>query len=263
VRKLPLMLALAIVGAVVAPPVATAGDTRCTGVIGPVTVKGNVIVPSGSTCELQDTRVKGNVKVERNAELAADGADIRGNVDCFGACFLFEEEFDGSRVGGNVKAEPAAQVGLFDTEVGGQVQCAECEFLDAIDSSIGGDVNVTKELDGSFFCGNTVGGGVEFGENIPFLVIGFDPAEPGCTGNVIGGNLKVEKNRARENESGPPEIIIGDNVVGGNMQVFANRGPLTIVRNQVRQDLQCKKNEPPPTGGGNTARKKEGQCRSL
>src|SRR5687768_16059429 len=52
---------------------------RCTGAIGPVTVD-NVVVPPGASCVLEETRVRGNVLVQRNARLVADGADIAGSI---------------------------------------------------------------------------------------------------------------------------------------------------------------------------------------
>ena len=49
------------------------------------------------------------------------------------------------------------------------------------------------------------------------------------------------------------------------MQVVDNTGtfPTEIARNVIDGNLQCERNQPAPVGGGNTARKKQGQCADL
>jgi hypothetical protein len=51
--------------------------------------------------------------------------------------------------------------------------------------------------------------------------------------------------------------------VGGNLQADENTGGLRISFNVIAENLQCKQNNPPPTGSGNTAGDKEGQCAGL
>jgi len=46
--------------------------------------------------------------------------------------------------------------------------------------------------------------------------------------------------------------------------MFSNNGEITITRNRIDGGLQCKSNNPAPTGGNNTVGgNKEDQCRSL
>jgi hypothetical protein len=71
----------------------------------------------------------------------------------------------------------------------------------------------------------------------------------------INGDLLFDENTAPLNAN--------DNVLGGNLQAFKNFGGVTLRRNQMKGNLQCKENIPAPTGGGNRAASKEDQCARL
>ena len=58
---------------------ASAEERVCRGTIGAVTVD-NLRVPQDATCTLNDTRVEGTIKVERDATLKALGIRVIGNV---------------------------------------------------------------------------------------------------------------------------------------------------------------------------------------
>jgi hypothetical protein len=48
------------------------------------------------------------------------------------------------------------------------------------------------------------------------------------------------------------------------VQAFSNSGGVVIRSNHIDGNLQCKENNPAPTGGGNTVEgNKEDQCRRL
>ncbi|MFP4123617.1 MAG: element excision factor XisI family protein [Coleofasciculus sp.] len=51
--------------------------------------------------------------------------------------------------------------------------------------------------------------------------------------------------------------------LGSDMQVKNNDGGTEIVSNLIGNNLQCQDNDPAPTGGGNTAAQKQGQCENL
>jgi hypothetical protein len=54
------------------------------------------------------------------------------------------------------------------------------------------------------------------------------------------------------------------NAVKGDIQAFENRRQLTITRNRVDGNLQCKANSPRPGGGGNIVQgSKQDQCARL
>jgi hypothetical protein len=48
------------------------------------------------------------------------------------------------------------------------------------------------------------------------------------------------------------------------VQAFQNTGGVTVARNRIDGNLQCKENSPRPTGGNNVVQgNKEDQCRAL
>jgi hypothetical protein len=52
--------------------------------------------------------------------------------------------------------------------------------------------------------------------------------------------------------------------VNGDVQYFTNRGTISIRSNRIDGNLQCKENQPAPTGGSNVVQgNKEDQCRRL
>lgn len=71
----------------------------------------------------------------------------------------------------------------------------------------------------------------------------------------INGDLQFESNAA--------QIVARNNTVGANLQAVQNTGGIELTGNTIAENLQCKENNPPPTGGGNTAGDKEDQCAAL
>ena len=67
--------------------------------------------------------------------------------------------------------------------------------------------------------------------------------------------MQFFSNRAR--------MVAQGNTVLANLQAVSNTGALVIKNNRISENLQCKQNNPPPTGGGNVAGDKEGQCAKL
>ena len=88
-----MMLAVLMLASVlVTTPVALAEETSCRGTIGARTVD-NLRVPSGETCTLEGTTVKGTVTVEGGAALRAKGVKVLGNKQA-------ENHKDGAVTGG-------------------------------------------------------------------------------------------------------------------------------------------------------------------
>jgi hypothetical protein len=61
-------------------------------------------------------------------------------------------------------------------------------------------------------------------------------------------------------------LVASGVTIHGNVQAegaASNRGGLQISNNQIKGNLQCKENSPPPTGGGNRAASKEDPCERL
>jgi hypothetical protein len=75
------------------------------------------------------------------------------------------------------------------------------------------------------------------------------------SGASITGDLQIDA-------MGAP-VSAAANAIGGNLQAVGNRGGLVLSANRMGGALQCKENQPAPTGSGNIATIKEDQCRRL
>jgi hypothetical protein len=147
---------------------ARAEERTCRGTMGATTVD-NLRVPSGATCTLTRTKVKGTLKVERGATLYASGI----------------------RVIGNIQAENARRVNVAGSHVGGSIQVVQSH-----------------------------------------------------NGSTLS---KLDRNTIKQ-----------------DIQFFENRGAISITKNRVVGNLQCKANNPRPTGGGNVVGgSKQDQCSNL
>jgi hypothetical protein len=161
---LPVVLGAA--AATAAP--AQAEERACRGTLGVTTVD-NLRVPSGATCTLKGTRVKGTLKVERGATLNASAV----------------------RVVGSVQAENARRVNISGSRIGGSVQIVQSR-----------------------------------------------------NGSTLS---KLHRNTVKQ-----------------DVQYFENRGGISITRNRINGNLQCKENSRRPTGGRNVVGgTKQDQCARL
>lgn len=79
-------------------------------------------------------------------------------------------------------------------------------------------------------------------------------------GAAIDGNLQYQSNGAAVTIGGPSGC--SGNTIGGNLQVSDNSAPAVVADDAVSGNLQCE-NDTSVTGGGNSAKKKQGQCASL
>jgi hypothetical protein len=148
------------------PAVAHAEEKVCRGTIRARTLD-NVKVPQGASCTLKGTRVKGTIKVNRNARLEAIRVRVVGNVQGENARNVIVRK--GSRVGGNVQVV--------------QGKRARVAF-----SKIGGDILYDEQRGKVIARRNTVGGNVQAFQNKGGVVI---------RGNTIDGNLQCKENRPR------------------------------------------------------------------
>ncbi len=107
---------------VVAAPAALAEEGVCRGTIGATTVD-NLRVPTGATCTLNGTKVKGTIKVENGAKLYANGVRVIGNIQSEG--FQTVSVKEGSTVGGSVQLENGLRDGsgrVLNTRINGDLQ---------------------------------------------------------------------------------------------------------------------------------------------
>lgn len=133
---------------------------------------------------------------------------------------------NGTNVKGNIVVQPQANLQANQVRVGGNIQAEGAA-----------SVVVTP---GSF-----VDGSVQIKQG----------GSANVSGVTIRSDLQLESNRGAVNAA--------SNQVDGNVQVVQNTGGIVISNNQIAQSLQCKENNPAPTGGGNTAGDKEDQCVNL
>ena len=136
---------------------------------------------------------------------------------------------NGTKVEGTIKVERGAKLYANGVRVIGNVQ------------SEGFQVVVLRE-------GSVIGGSVQ-----------LENGRSGGLGKVvatrINGDLQFFSNSAR--------MVARNNTILANLQAVSNTGGLVISNNRIAENLQCKQNNPPPTGGGNTAGDKENQCATL
>lgn len=158
-------------------------------------------------------------------------------------------------VTGNV-VENGGNLGLVQSQVGGNVQINGGTFTLGPGSSIGGNLQIQSLPTGpgqNQVCGTTVNGDLQFQNSGTALLIGStNPAS--CAGNNVGGNLQVHDNTAATTVAG--------NIVGGNLQDNNNTASTQIFTNMVGNNLQCA-GDTSITGGGNTAKSKQGQCSTF
>ena len=93
-------------------------------------------------------------------------------------------------------------------------------------------------------------------ENVELKYATSDEQSGFMAGTEIGGNFQWEGN--------PNPLIAQGGTIGGNLVMLKSTGGGEIFGNVIQGNLQCKENDPAPTGGGNTVGgNKEDQCTLL
>ena len=177
--KAALTASLVSLPALLLPLDANAEEQVCKGTLGAITVD-NLRVPPDRTCTLHGTRVKGTLKVERNATLQAYDVIVIGNVQAENAANV--RVLQGSRIGGSVQVVQGRAARVADSRVNGDIQYFENDgFLYVLRNYVGGSVQIMSNA-----------GGVDIRRN------------------VIDGNLQCKSNYRRPTG--------GNNVVEGNKE---------------------------------------------
>jgi hypothetical protein len=171
---------------------AARADTSCTGPLQGV-ISGNVFVPDGATCQLDNATVTGNVLVGAGATLAVG---VLGSVT----------------ISGDLQADHCASVGVisFTTSllsIGGNVAIRSCTEMSGYDVSSGSSGSVT--IGGNFLCRansapcfaqrGSIGGNTIVSDNSGGTSI--------VAGNEIDGNLLCFGNTAVINASAPNTVF--------------------------------------------------------
>lgn len=132
---------------------------------------------------------------------------------------------NGTTVLGSVVVKSRATLVATGIETNGSIQGESPARLDVRDSQLGNSIQLRK------------GGPVVL------------------SGNTITGDIALEENLGR--------VELAGNDVVGSVQANKNTGGLDITTNVIGNGLQCQDNLPLPTGGGNIAKQKQGQCINL
>lgn len=145
----------------------------------------------------------------------------------------------------NIFVPDGARCVLDRTRAKGNIVVGTGSTLAARSVSINGNLQA-EGADSVRVSGNsTFGGSVQIVQGGAATIVGAR----------INGDLQFDDNVAA--------LSAEYNVIGGNLQAVKNYGGLSLIGNRMKGNLQCKENIPPPTGGGNVAASKEGQCRRL
>lgn len=156
-------------------------------------------------------------------------------------------------VNGSVTAElDALGVTLSGAVVTGGV-AVESRRLDVRRTVVAGGIAAGEASDGVSVTSSLVGGDSRFVNIATGLTLGG--TDSAGAGNVFGGDLEVTQPFGSS--------LLGFNAVRGDLVVRDAWAPTVIRRNAVRGALDCSGNAPAPTGSGNLASAKLGQCAAL
>jgi hypothetical protein len=282
---LGLMVTVLVAFAAALPAVAD-DDEECVGVIGPVEIDGDLVVPEGATCDLEGTIVNGDVVVKRDASLFTDRADIGGRAR--GGDDDDDDDGDGR---GDLRVEENGYADLLNTSVDGSTRLhsslglvtetsaldrgigsRDAEFVDLFETSVDGDVELRGGPTQFFGERLDVDGDVD-GEEIAYLDI-YDSSVDGAVGveeASEGGFLcgSSVEDRVRYEDSSTIIDLGGfegcdANRLEDDVEIIDNTAEIAISGNVIEEDLVCRDNEPPPVGGGNFVEgDAEGQCEDL
>jgi hypothetical protein len=177
-RKLMMTLMASLVAVALMPLVARAEETVCRGTIGARTLD-NVKVPQGASCTLDGTKVKGTIKVNKNARLEAVDVNVIGNVQGEGARAVIVRKT--SRVGGSVQVVQGGKAKVANSKVNGDILYDDQNArVSAVSNNVGGNVQAFQNTGGTRIAGNVIDGNLQCKENKPA---------------PTGGNNRVEGNK--------------------------------------------------------------------
>lgn len=192
-KKLAVLLTVLVATALVGVPLVGASDV-CTGVLFGK-VEGNLTVPSGETCSLQNVVLNGSIGVELNARFQSVGSLITGSVSSNGAAaILIADTYVGVGIGGRGDQ----LVSVIGSSTGYIGWTRDPGSVTITDTHVRG--NLTIERSGAASArGNMIAGNLTIEGN----------GEANVFGNMIGGNADCRDNTA---------LGSGNNIVGGMNQ---------------------------------------------
>ena len=172
--------------------------------------------------------ITGNLIVPGGAFCDINGTHVAGNAIVNQNAGLLADV--SSVIGGDVTIAHGGQFAAFGgSTVGGNVACNQCRVADLHSSTVNGNLTDNGLTQGAFISNST-----------------------------IGGTLSITDSFARR-----ANFQITGNRIGANLEFNDNKGASNISNNTIAGTLACSGNTPPPTGSGNTALSKTGQCATL
>ncbi len=187
------------------------------------------------------TRIAATSALAVSATMAIASPARAGDTECRGS-------LGAVTVVGNLIVPDDATCNLTGTSVQGAVVVKSRTTLNATDVTVTGGVqgespSTVNISDSTFGNGITISKAELNNGHITIRATG------------ITGDIQVADNRN--------PVTLDGNEVSGSVQANKNVGGLTITNNRINNGLQCQDNTPPPTGGGNIAVQKQGQCQWL
>lgn len=199
------------------------------------TFNGNLTVSTGQNCTFVNGGVSGNVQLN-GGNLTLIQARVGGNVQLGGAATF--SIGPGSTIGGNLQVQGLSS-GSGQNQVCGTTVQGDLLFQN------NGTAVLLGAVAPASCAGNTIDG---------YLTIQSNLASASVVGNTVGKDLTVQNNSAA--------TIVDGNSVGGSLTDQNNTAATQVFHNVVGNNLQCRQNSA-ITGGGNTAKSKQGQCAAF
>ena len=204
-RRLMALSGLAVAGLMTGPLPALANTVsttfQCNGTYSSRTVTGNLEVPAGGVCILNNSTVSGTVQADSNAYFESNHSHLVGDVVGNQALTLYLH--DGTTVGGNVVGYQTPQLFVYSSTVARNVVAA---------GSVApgyGHVQV---------CGDTVAQSIAVAQMGPDVLIGYPAASCGANTVQTGSIGVVQNNTYAE------MFVIGNRLLQGSLYVAQNSG---------------------------------------
>ncbi len=145
----------------------------------------------------------------------------------------------------NIEVPDGATCTLTGTHVEGNIIVGTDSTLNASGVRVDGNVQAEGSAKVEVYGNSTVGGSIQIKQ---------------------GGGAYVDRVAVTADiqlDSNSKMLEVNHNTVGGNVQVVSNTGGALITNNVIDGNLQCKQNNPAPTGGDNEAASFEDQCEGF
>lgn len=183
---------------------AAAATKTCTGALEGSTVKGNVEVPMGESCSINESSISGNLTVQKAATLELAHSTVSGNLKSSGVVTI-----------GTVGGSPQAQIG-------GNLQINGGGPLTLVNATVGGNVQIRSEPAGAApneICDSTISGNLQIQDNATETIVG---EQPPCEGtDQIAGKVQIRDNSVAE----APAAVIAHTTINKNLQCQSNNAP--------------------------------------